>query len=62
MSELLEQPKVDLTSQEPTLAEISARLEKVSAEERVQWALERFRPEIVLSTSFGAQSAVSLPA
>ncbi len=46
-------------AQEP-LAEISARLEKVSAEERVRWALERFRPEIMLSTSFGAQSAVSL--
>ena len=40
-------------AQEP-LAEISARLEKVSAEERVRWALERFRPEIMLSTSFGA--------
>src|SRR5271155_5036793 len=48
-----------LESQEP-LADISARLEKVSAEERVRWALERFRTEIMLSTSFGAQSAVSL--
>src|SRR5271155_2277635 len=48
-----------LESQEP-LADISAGLEKISAEERVRWALERFRPEIMLSTSFGAQSAVSL--
>jgi phosphoadenosine phosphosulfate reductase len=52
-------PPEVLGAQEP-LAEISARLEKVSAEERVRWALERFRPEIMLSTSFGAQSAVSL--
>jgi phosphoadenosine phosphosulfate reductase len=42
------------------LVEVTAKLETVSAEERVRWALERFRPEIVLSTSFGAQSAVSL--
>jgi phosphoadenosine phosphosulfate reductase len=42
------------------LAEVSAQLEKVSAEERVQWGLERFRPDIMLSTSFGVQSAVLL--
>jgi len=46
--------------QEEPLAEISARLEKVSAEERVRWALERFGADIILTTSFGAQSAVSL--
>jgi phosphoadenosine phosphosulfate reductase len=45
---------------EPALEEVNARLEKASAEERVAWALERFRPQIMLSTSFGAQSAVSL--
>ena len=27
---------------------------------RVRWALERFRPDIMLSTSFGVQSAVLL--
>ena len=42
------------------LSETSANLEKTSAEERVRWALERFRPEIMLSTSFGVQSAVLL--
>ena len=26
----------------------------------MRWALERFRPDIMLSTSFGAQAAVSL--
>ena len=50
----------ELRQEDETLREISARLEKVSAQERVRWALERFRPEIMLSTSFGAQSAVSL--
>jgi len=50
----------ELPQSEIPLSEISARIEKVSAEERVRWALERFRPEIMLSTSFGAQSAVSL--
>jgi phosphoadenosine phosphosulfate reductase len=42
------------------LAESNAKLETVSAEERVAWALERFRPQIILSSSFGAQAAVSL--
>jgi phosphoadenosine phosphosulfate reductase len=46
--------------QEPGLKEFNAQLEKASAEERVHWALERFQPNIMLSTSFGAQSAVSL--
>jgi len=46
--------------QKEVLSEIGAKLETVSAEERVRWALERFRPEVILSTSFGAQSAVSL--
>lgn len=60
MSQLLELSKSEPQQAEPTLSEISKRLEKVSAQERVRWALERFRPEIMLSTSFGAQSAVSL--
>jgi phosphoadenosine phosphosulfate reductase len=42
------------------LAEISAKLETASAEERVAWALERFQPDVILSSSFGAQAAVSL--
>jgi len=58
MSEI--SPSLQPEGQEQALAEISVKLETVSAEERVRWALERFRPEIMLSTSFGAQSAVSL--
>jgi phosphoadenosine phosphosulfate reductase len=42
------------------LDQFNVKLEKLSAEERVTWALDRFQPDIFLSTSFGAQSAVSL--
>jgi len=58
MNDLLDPVKAQV--QEPTLVEISAGLEKHTAEERVRWALERFRPDIMLSTSFGVQSAVLL--
>jgi len=63
MNDLLERAKPESQPQEPALgalSEISASLEKISAEERVRWALEHFRPDIMLSSSFGAQSAVSL--
>jgi phosphoadenosine phosphosulfate reductase len=42
------------------LAQLNAKLEQATAPARVQWALDRFRPELLLSTSFGAQAAVSL--
>lgn len=38
----------------------NTRLETASAQERVAWALERFPSRIALTSSFGAQSAVSL--
>src|SRR5262245_55311762 len=38
----------------------NAELEPASPEARVAWSLERFRPQIVLSSSFGAQAAVLL--
>ena len=38
----------------------NATLETRSAESRVAWALETMKPNIVLSSSFGAQSAVLL--
>jgi phosphoadenosine phosphosulfate reductase len=60
MSAIAELPKRESPAQGRALDEISAKLETVSAEERVLWALERFRPEIMLSSSFGAQSAVLL--
>jgi phosphoadenosine phosphosulfate reductase len=42
------------------LASANARLEKESAEDRVAWALADLRPDVVLSSSFGAQAAVLL--
>jgi phosphoadenosine phosphosulfate reductase len=42
------------------LAQLNDKLETASAPGRVEWALERYRPHIVLSSSFGAQAAVSL--
>lgn len=42
------------------LRRVNRELKAQSAEERVAWALENFAPNIVLSSSFGAQSAVSL--
>ena len=35
-------------------------LEKATAEERVAWALDQLKPNIVLSSSFGAQAALLL--
>lgn len=42
------------------LVRINHKLESSSAEARVTWALETFGERIVLSSSFGAQAAVSL--
>jgi phosphoadenosine phosphosulfate reductase len=42
------------------LVPFSAKLETASAAGRVQWALDHYQPNIVLSSSFGAQAAVSL--
>jgi phosphoadenosine phosphosulfate reductase len=42
------------------LAQINGKLEQASASARVQWALDSYQPGIMLSTSFGAQAAVSL--
>ncbi|MDN3517476.1 phosphoadenylyl-sulfate reductase [Aquisalimonas lutea] len=39
---------------------INAELDRASAEDRVRWGLEQFGQRIVLSSSFGAQAAVSL--
>ncbi|WP_426702851.1 phosphoadenylyl-sulfate reductase [Rhodanobacter sp. Col0626] len=48
-------------SHEPrALVELNASLGRLSAEQRVAWALEHIDGEHVLSSSFGAQAAVSL--
>ncbi|MFV8835379.1 phosphoadenylyl-sulfate reductase [Aquisalimonas sp.] len=46
--------------QDIDLAGVNAELETASAEERVRWGLEQFGQRILLSSSFGAQAAVSL--
>jgi phosphoadenosine phosphosulfate reductase len=38
----------------------NTQLEKQAAEVRVTWALERLKPDVILSSSFGAQAAVLL--
>ncbi|MGH7895384.1 MAG: phosphoadenylyl-sulfate reductase [Candidatus Binatia bacterium] len=53
MSREIDVDSLDLESGNAVLAERSA-------EDRVAWALERLRPHIVLSSSFGAQAAVLL--
>lgn len=40
--------------------ELNEKLERASAEERVRWAAEYFGESLVLSSSFGVQSAVML--
>ena len=42
------------------LAELNVALARLSAEQRVGWVLEKIPGEHVLSSSFGAQAAVSL--
>ncbi len=50
-------PKVERVM---ALAEVNAQLEKLSAQQRVTWALENLPGEFVLSSSFGIQAAVCL--
>lgn len=38
----------------------SDRLEDASAQERIRWAVDQFGDQLIMSTSFGAQSAVML--
>ena len=42
------------------LREEATRLEKLAPEKRIAWALDTFSGKIAMSSSFGAQSAVSL--
>lgn len=42
------------------LAEINAELEAMSAQQRIQWALDNLPGQVALASSFGIQSAVML--
>lgn len=50
---------VDLMTDE-AIASVNAKLEALPAEERIVWARDNFPDKLVLSTSFGIQSAVML--
>ena len=43
-----------------TLSQINSELETMSAQQRVNWALENLQDSFMVSSSFGAQSAVML--
>jgi phosphoadenosine phosphosulfate reductase len=51
---------LDKTQQTEALKEANALLEKKTARERVEWAIEHLESEFVLSSSFGIQAAVCL--
>ena len=51
---------LDKTQRTQALAEVNALLEKLTAHERVKWAVENLDNELVLSSSFGIQAAVCL--
>lgn len=57
LAELLTMSKAEQTSR---LAEINSKLEAMTAQERVQWALANLEGEHALSSSFGIQAAVML--
>ncbi|KOC89137.1 phosphoadenylyl-sulfate reductase [Winslowiella iniecta] len=57
LATLRELPKVERVM---ALAEVNNKLEKLSAQDRVSWALENLPGDFVLSSSFGIQAAVSL--
>ena len=51
---------LDKAQRSAALAEVNALLEKQSARERVEWAIDNLQGEFVLSSSFGIQAAVCL--
>ena len=51
---------LDKAQRTKALAEVNALLEKKTARERVEWAIENLESEFVLSSSFGIQAAVCL--
>ena len=51
-----------MSSSEPELdlAAVNAELEDLTAQDRIAWAVNRFKEGLVMSSSFGLQSAVLL--
>jgi len=53
VTQMVTQPQLDL-------ADANARLQEATAEEIIRWAVETFGDRLVMSSSFGVQSAVML--
>ena len=51
---------LDMSISDQRLAELNQALEQMTAQQRVQWALENLPQQTIVSSSFGAQSAVML--
>lgn len=51
---------LSLSTSQAQLDQINAELEKMSAQERITWAVENLPDNQIVSSSFGAQSAVML--
>lgn len=51
---------LDMSISDERLAELNQALERMTAQQRVQWALENLPQQTIVSSSFGAQSAVML--
>ncbi|WP_218313097.1 phosphoadenylyl-sulfate reductase [Alteromonas antoniana] len=51
---------LSLSTSQAQLDQINAELEKMSAQERITWAVENLPDNHIVSSSFGAQSAVML--
>jgi phosphoadenosine phosphosulfate reductase len=59
-SEAFDDVGLSLDSTEAEIADVNERLEKMTAQQRVAWALENLPSQAIVSSSFGAQSAVML--
>ncbi|WP_241649471.1 phosphoadenylyl-sulfate reductase [Rosenbergiella collisarenosi] len=57
---LAELASLEKAAQQAELADINQRLDTLSAQERVAWALENLPGQAALTSSFGIQAAVSL--
>lgn len=58
--DLIQLLSLDKAQQTEALKDVNALLEKKTARERVEWAIEQLESEFVLSSSFGIQAAVCL--
>lgn len=60
LSSVTQDPTLEVEFSAETIAELNLDLESMSAQQRVSWALDNLPAGFMLSSSFGAQSAVML--